>query len=202
MRNKLWVLLVLFALSLAAGCSRSDESATALPDQVPQLTHTVEPIETPDSEVIDPMPVCPPANGQGTISPDITIHSITFVVNGVEQVLRNGDTLDARVGDQLEVREVVICAGSFSGNGGEACVDFAPIDQSGQEIMSEHAGTHIVQVTSGFISIPGPSHIWTLAESWGQITAVLNHWAQGGTEDIECANGRCEHDDWAIITLR
>jgi hypothetical protein len=202
MRNKPWVLVVCFALSLAAGCSRSDESVTALPDQAPQPAHTVEPIQTPDSEMIDPVPVCPPASGQGTVSPAITIYSITFAVNGVEQELRDGDTLDARVGDEIEVREVVICTGSFSGSGGEACVDFAPTDQSGQEIMSEHAGTHMVPVTSGFISIPGPSQTWTRAESWGQISAVLNHWTREDTEDIECANRRCEHDDWATIVLR
>jgi len=202
MRNKPWVLVVLLALSLAAGCSSSDESVIVLPDQVQRPTHTVKPIQTPDSEMIDPMPVCPLASGQGTISPDISIYSITFVVNGIEQVLRNGDTLDASVGDGIEIREVVICAGSFSGNGGEACVDFAPIDQSGQEIRSEHAGTHLVQVTSGFISIPGPSHTWTRAESWGQISAVLNHWTGEDTEDIECANRRCEHDDWAAVILR
>jgi hypothetical protein len=202
MRSKPWVLLVLFALSLAAGCSSSDESVTALPGQVRQPTHTVKPIQTQDSEMIDPMPVCPPANGQGTIPPAITLYSITFVVDGLEQVLRSGDTLDARVGDEIEVREVVICAGYFSGSGGEACVDFAPADQSGQEIMSEHAGTHMVQVTSGFISIPGPNRIWTRTESWGQISAVLNHWTREETEDIECANRRCEHDDWAAIILR
>jgi hypothetical protein len=202
MRNKPWILVVLFTLSLAVSCSRSSGSVTAILDQVTQPTHTVEPIQTPDSENIDRIPVCPPANGQGTISPAITIYTITFVVNGVEHVLRNGEALDTMVGEEIEVKEVVICTGSFSDNGGEACVDFAPIDQSGQEIMPEHAGTHMVQVTSGLITIPGPSHTWTRAESWGQISAVLNHWPREDTEDTECANRRCEHDDWATIILR
>lgn len=202
MRNKLWVLVVLFALSLAAGCSRSDESVTALPDQVPQPTHTVQPIQTPPSGMIDPLPVCPPANGQGTISPAITIYSITFAVNGVEQVVQHGDKLEAMVGDEIEIRDVTICTGESHDNAGEACVHFWPIDRNGQEIMSEHAGTHMVPVTLGFTSLQGPEHTWTLAESWGQISAVLNHWLPEGTTDDDCANRRCERDDWATIILR
>lgn len=194
--------LVLIIFSLAVGCSKSNESSPAISDQVTQATRTVEPIETQDSENWDRISVCPPANGEGTISPAITIYSITFVVNGVEQTLRHGDTLDAIVGDEIGIKEVVICTGSYSGNGGEACVDFAPIDKNGQEILSEHAGTHMVQVISGFISIPGPSHTWTRDESWAQISAVLNHWAREKTEDTECADKRCEHDDWATIKFR
>ena len=202
MSNKLWVLVLFLAVSLAGGCSRSDTPSTVQPDQVPQLTHTVELTQTPDSETIDPVPICPPANGQGTVPPAVTIYAITFVVNGVEQVLRNDDTLDAEIGDRIEVREVVVCAGSFSGNGGEVCVDFAPTDQSERAIMSEHAGTHMVRVRSGFNSIPGPTHTWTRAENWRQVSAVLNHWTREDTKDIECANGRCEHDDRATIKLR
>lgn len=204
MRSKIGVLVVLFVILplFAMGCRRSDETVTTSPTQVPQLADTLEPTETLELESIDSTPVCPPAEGKGTISPAISIYSITFVVNGAEQVVYDGDTLEAMVGDEIEIREAVICAGSFSGSGGEACVDLAPVDQSGQEIMSEHAGTHMVPVITGFTTIPGPSHTWTRAESWARISAVLNHWTREETEDVECANRRCEHDDWAIIELR
>lgn len=204
MRSKIGVLVVLFVLLplFAMGCSRSDETVTTSPTQVPQLADTLEPTETLELESIDSTPVCPPAEGEGMISPAISIYSITFDVNGAEQVVYDGDTLEAMVGDEIEIREAVICAGSFSGSGGEACVDLAPVDQSGQEIMSEHAGTHMVPVITGFTTIPGPSYTWTLAESWVRISAVLNHWTREETEDVECANRRCEHDDWAIIELR
>ncbi len=197
MKKKIWLLVVLLVLSISTIQSWSAETVVALPTQTLQPTDTLVQTET-----IDPKPVCLPARGEGTISPAVSIYSITFIVNGVEQVVRDGDTLEAMVGDEMEVREVIICVGSFSGNGGEACVDFAPVDQSGQEIISEHAGTHMVQVNTGFISISGPSNMWNLTESWGQISAVLNHWTQEETENVDCANRRCEHDDWAIIELR
>ena len=147
--------------------------------------------------------ICPPTNGEGTVSPDVLIYSITFVVNGVEQLLHDGDTLQATLGDTIEVSDVIICAESFSGDGGDACVDFVPVDiKTGEEIISEHAGTHMVELTSGYISIKGPSYAWIFTENWGQISAVLNHWPRQNTEDDECANKLCEHDDWAIIDLR
>jgi hypothetical protein len=155
-----------------------------------------------ESERIASTPVCPPAEGEGTILPAIFIYSIAFIVNGAEQVVRDGETLQAMVGDEIEIREIVICARSFAGSSGEACVDLAPVDESGQRIMSEHAGTHLVPVAAGFAAIPGPSRKWTRAESWERISPVLNHWAPEETEDVECANRRCERDDWAIIELR
>jgi hypothetical protein len=204
MRRKIWVLVALFVplLLLSVAFDRSNETATISLPQVSQRAEALESTETLVSERTDSMLVCPPAEGEGTISPAVSIYSITFVVNGAEQVVYDGDTLEAIVGDEIEIREAVICAGSFSGSGGEACVDLAPVDRSGQEIMSEHAGTHMVPVITGFTTIPGPSHTWTLAESWVRISAVLNHWTQEETEDVDCANRRCEHDDWAIIELR
>lgn len=204
MRRKIWVLVVLFVplLLLATGFDTGDETATTPLTQVSKLADTLEPTEILVSERTDSTPVCPPADGEGTISPAISIYSITFVVNGAEQVVHEGDTLEAIVGDEIEIKEAVICAGSFSGRGGEACVDLAPVDRSGQKIMSEHAGTHMVPVITGFTAIPGPGHTWTLDESWVRISAVLNHWTLEETEDIDCANRRCEHDDWAIIELR
>jgi hypothetical protein len=204
MRRKIWILVAFFVplLLLAADFDTSDGTATTSLIQVSELADTQEPTETFVSEKNDSTPLCPPADGEGTIFPAISIYSITFVVNGAEQVVYESDTLEATVGDEIKIKEAVICVGSFSGNGGEACVDLAPVDQSGQMIMSEHAGTHMVPVITGFTAIPGPSHTWTLEEKWMRISAVLNHWTLEETEDIDCANRRCEHDDWAIIELR
>jgi hypothetical protein len=135
----------------------------------------------------------------GTISPAISIYSIVFIVNGLEQVVRDGDMLQALPGEEVQVREVTICVGSFSGNGGEACVDFAPVTRGGQEIVSEHIGTHTVRVAPGFMSISGPDHGWAIGENWKHISVVLNHWPPGGTEDLGCGSGRCERDDRIII---
>ena len=198
-RNGVWVLVVWSLLSLAAGCSRSDETVTAPPTHMPQPTAPLEPIAMPDSGMNGATPVCPPARGEGTVSPAVSIYSITFVVNGLEQEVRAGDTLQALPGDELEVKEIAICTGAFSGNSGEVCVDFAPVDQSGEEIMSEHEGTHMVRMIAGFITISGPSHTWTIGENWQQIAAVLNHWPPEDTEDLSCGNRRCEHDDRIII---
>jgi hypothetical protein len=116
--------------------------------------------------------------------------------------MRDGDVLQAMPGDEIQVREVTVCAGSFSGNGGEACVDFAPVTQSGQEIGSEHGGTHTVPVTPGFSSLSGPDHRWTIGENWDHISAVLNHWPPEGTEDLDCGSGRCERDDRMNVGFR
>jgi hypothetical protein len=204
MRRRIWILVVfpMLVLLLAVGCNGSDEAVTPSPTQVSQHAGALEPTQTLESERNDSTPVCPPTEGEGTISPAVSIYSITFVVNGVEQVVSDGDTLEAVVGDEIAIREAIICAGSFSGSGGKACVDFAPVDQSGREIVSEHAGTHMVPVVTGFTTIPGPNHTWILAENWVRISAVLNHWPPEDTEDVDCANKRCEHDDWTIIMLR
>lgn len=202
MRNGAWALVALCMLSLTAGCGRRDATVTALPTHMPQPTDSQEAAATLDSASIDPTPVCPPASGEGMIPPAVSIYSITFVVNGLEQVVRGGDALQASPGDEVQVREVTICAGPFSGNGGEACVDFAPADTSGQEIVSEHSGTHAVRVTPGFISISVPSHTWTIDEDWRHISAVLNHWPAEDTEDLDCGGGRCERDDRIIVGFR
>ena len=163
--------------------------------------------DTPESTTLsdlvatDPTTACPPATGAGTVAPAVAIYSITFVVNGVEQVVRDGDTLQALSGDEVQVREVTICAGSFSGNGGEACVDFVPVSQSGQELVSEHGGTHTVSVAPGFTTISGPSQAWTVGESWREIAVVLNHWPPRNTEDFSCGGGRCERDDRVVVGL-
>ena len=201
-RKGVWAFLVLTVLSLVAGCSGSDGTATALPNPMPESTASLGPTAMPDSATHEPTPVCPPAGGEGTIPPAVSIYSITFVVNGLEQVVRAGDTLQASPGDKVQAREITICAGAFSGNGGEICVDIAPVDQDGQEIMSEHEGTHMIRTNPGFLTISGPSHTWTVGRNWRQISAVLNHWPPEDTEDLSCGNGRCEHDDRILFRLR
>ena len=146
-----------------------------------------------------PAPICPTARGSGTILPAVSIYSITFVVNGVKKVVQAGGALEAVPGDQVQVRDVSICAGSFAGNGGEACVDFAPADKSGQEVVSEHKGTHLVQVATGLIMISNLDFAWTVDEGWSGISAVLNHWPPEDTRDLGCAGGQCERDDQMLI---
>ena len=201
-RSEVWFLVTLLVLSLAAACSRANGIVTALPTQLPQSSVPLEPTAMLDSEVVDSTPACPAARGDGTVSPDVSIYSITFAVNGLEQVVRAGDTLDAMPGDELEVREITICTEDSLANRGEVCVDLAPLDQNGQEIMSEHKGTHMVRMVSGFMTISGPSFTWTVGENWRQISAVLNHWPPEDTEDLDCGNRRCEHDDRIVIDLR
>lgn len=202
MRNGVWIMVAFSVLSLAAGCGRSDETVTAVPTRRPQPIDTLEPTTVLDSGTMDPVPVCPPAKGAGTIPPAVSIYSITFVVNGLEQAVRDEDTLEALPGDQVQVKEVTICAGPFSGRGGEACVDLAPGTQSGQEIASEHRGTHTVRVTPGFRTISGPEHGWIIGENWRGFVAVLNHWPPEDTGDLSCSSGRCERDDRIIVEFR
>jgi len=202
MRNGVWVLVVLLVLSLVAGCSRSGTTATELSPHMPQPADALEPASTPDLATVGSAPACPPATGEGTVSPAVSIYSIVFTVSGAEQVVRDGDVLQALPGEQVQVREVTICVGSFSGNGGEACVDLVPVDQSGQEIASEHRGTHTVSVTPGFTSISGPDQGWIIGENWRNIAAVVNHWPPDGTQDLGCGGGRCERDDRTVVGLR
>ena len=149
MKNEVLALVTLCMLSLFAGCSTSSAPAAAWQTDVLQPTDALETEVTPYQVTDGSVPACPPARGEGTISPAISIYSIVFVVNGVEQVARDGDMLHASPGEEVQVREVTICVGSYSGNGGEACVDFVPVTHSGQEIVSEHGGTHTVRVAPG-----------------------------------------------------
>ena len=199
---RIWIFVVLSVLLIAAGCSRSDATMKTIPAHMPQKNVAPEPSVTLESVASDSTPVCPPARGEGTISPAVSIYSITFVVNGLEQTVRAGDMLEALSGDKMSVREITICSDALSGNGGEVCVDFAPIDKNGKEIMSDHGGTHMVQMISGFMTISGSSHNWIIDENWQYISAVLNHWPPVDTIDLDCANGRCEHDDRIIIGFR
>ena len=189
------VLVAFLLFFLAVSCSSSGGPAVPPPTNTSQPTASQEPLAEPDLAPEDPPPVCPPARGEGTVSPAVSLYSIAFVVNGVEQDVRSRDSLLAQPGDEVQVREVTICAQSFSSNPGETCVDFAPVTRSGQEVASEHIGTHMIRVITGFFSIPGPNEKWTIDQDWGYISAVVNHWPPEDTKDLGCASGRCEHDD-------
>jgi hypothetical protein len=202
MRNEVRVLVVLSIVSLVTACGGGDETMTALPTRTPQPAVLPEPTATPDPGAESLPPACPEAIGDGTIAPAVSIYSTTFVVNGVEQVVRDGEALQAAPGDEVHFTEATICAGSFSGNGGEACVHLAPVDRSGTEIASEHRGSHTVPVTPGFFSVPTSGEAWTVGEDWAHIYAVLNHWPPQGTQDPACGDGRCERDDWIVVGLR
>jgi hypothetical protein len=122
-----------------------------------------------------------------------------FFVNGSEVVVRDGDGLRVQPGDLVRVDDVTICVGAFSGNGGKACVDIAPVSADGQDVTSQHQGSHLFDPTPGLMSISGLDFGWVIEEGWGSLSAVLNHWAPTITEDTACADGLCESDDWMII---
>ncbi len=144
---------------------------------------------------------CPPANAEGTVSPAVAIYSITFLVNGVEQVVRDSNALQALPGDQLLVKEVTICSGEpFEGNGGSVYVEFDPVDQNGQVIAPEVKGTQAVRVSSGFTTIPGPDS-WTI-DNWRHLSVNSVHYPPGGgTQNPNCEGGICEVDDRVIVGL-
>ena len=196
MKNLMCLLVVSVAFSLVIGCDGNGAPTAPLPTRTPQPANTPAPMQTTS------MSACPPANAEGTVPPAIAICSITFTVNGLEQVMRDGDTLQASRGDEVQVKEMAICAEPFSGNGGEACVDFVPVDHNGQEIVSERRGTHAKKITSGCKSVPGPDGMWTIGENWRHISVVVNHWPPGGTDDSSCAGGLCERDDRVTVGLR
>lgn len=151
-----------------------------------------------DTELSD----CLPANPGGTVAPAIAICSVTYRVNGTEQVVRDGGRLEGSVGDEVQIGDIAICVGSFVGDGGEACVDFVPRDGEGREIAAGRRGTHLARVSGGCQSIPGPDGTWTIDSEWKSISAVLNHWPPGRTEDLSCADGLCEHDDRLMVELK
>jgi hypothetical protein len=186
---------------LLAGCGAEPWAPAPAPTVIPPATYSPMVATTPfhpDSAT----PICPPADGDGTVPPAISIYSITFLVNGAEQVLLDGDDLEALPGDRVEVREAVICSAPFSGDGGEACVDLVPVGQSGEEIASEHAGSHLVQAMPGTTTLPGPERVWTVSESWRGFSAVVNHWPGVETLDLGCASGDCERDDRMSVPIR
>jgi hypothetical protein len=93
----------------------------------------------------------------------------------------------------------ILALGWPGGSGGQACVNFAPTDENGQEIMSEHKGIDRLPVIPGLMIISDLNFTWTVGENWSGFYAALNHWAPIETQDLGCANGHCEGDDWLIV---
>jgi hypothetical protein len=122
------------------------------------------------------------------------------LVNGREQTIRDGRTLEALPGDEVVVTETEICAPETAGGRGDVCVDIAPLDGESEEIRAQAGGTHMQPAPWGFVTVPGPPTVWTLGEDWKGFVVVLNHWA-AGTTDAGCAEGKCERDDSMTIPL-
>lgn len=187
-----WICLLLLVV-LTAGCGGNADQASTMP-----------PAATPDPtrpSTTTASPSCPPVDGVGTVAPALAIYSITFLVNDREQVVRDGETLDAAPGDIVRFVEVEICAHPFTGAGGDACVEVAPIGRDGGTLWAQGRGTHTQPVRSGFGRIPGPDQTWIVEEDWQGVSAVLNHWPPEGTTDAGCGPGRCERDDFLTIPL-
>jgi hypothetical protein len=186
-------------------------TSTAIPTNTPILTPTPTaiPTNTPSpTPTLTPTPTCPLADAEGTIPPAVAISSITFIVNGVEQVVDDSGSLQASPGDQVRVREVTICpVDPFEGSGGQVYVEFDPVDQNGQVIASEVKGSRAVGVTPGFTSILGPDYTWTIGDNWRQISVSSVHYpappqtTENSTCEPETPN-ICEIDDRIIVKWR
>jgi len=146
---------------------------------------------------------CPTmADAEGTASPAVAISSITFIVNGDEQIAHDFGSLQVSSSDRLEVKEVTICVDSFKDMGGAVFVEFDPVDQGGKVIAPEVRGTRSVAVIKGFTTIPGPDCTWTVGENWRHISVVTVHWPPGGgTQNRHCEDGGCEVDDRMIVPI-
>ena len=186
MRARLTGSLVLVVLAAGCGDGNALSTATAV-------------VSTPTATTAA-TPACPPADGVGSVPPAVSIYSITFLVNGREQVVHDGRTLEAAPGDEVLVAEVEICANEAGGGRGEVCVDVAPLGRDGEEIRSQAGGTHQQPVPSGFATVAGPPTVWTIGEGWQGFAVVVNHWVGGGS-DAGCAEGRCERDDYMRVPL-
>ena len=146
---------------------------------------------------------CPSADAEGTVSPAVAVSSITFVVNGVEQVVDDFGSLQVSSGEQVEVKEVTICVDPFGGKGGQVYVEFDPVDTDGAIIEPEVKGTRGVPVTAGFTTIPGPYYTWTIGDNWRHISVVTVHYPPGGgTQNPNCEGGACEVDDRVIVPIQ
>lgn len=135
------------------------------------------------------------------MAPAVSIYAITFMVNGSEQVIRDAQPLLAEPGDQVSISSADVCAVAAVDRRGEVCVEVAPVRAGGSLIRSAAWGSHQRPVTSGFMTLSGPSITWTIEEDWGGFEAVANHWVAGVTEDAGCADRRCERDDYMTVPL-
>lgn len=201
MRNLISSTLAVLLTALSVSCRPGlmDATSSALS---PSQSADAQQAQLLDASTASSTPACSPTSGEGTVAPAITIHSITFLVDGAELTLADGDVLPAVPGSEVRVVEVMICVGDFATNSGEACVDFAPTKESGEEVSAEHAGTHLVPLSPGLITVPGPDHSWSIAEDWVGMAAVVNHWPGMATEDDACAQGQCERDHQLILPIR
>lgn len=189
---KIWILIVLgfFAATLLTGCQGGiDEGALAGSRGLGS------------SDEVDDTPDCPPPDGVGTVAPGISIASIVFTVNGARQRVQDGESLQAQPGDEVRVQEVTLCVGSFSADGGQACLDVVPTTAGDQDVGSEHKGSHMFAISPGSMTITNLDFGWTVREDWEGLSAVLNHWTPTTTQDLACASGGCERDDWMTIAF-
>jgi len=187
---------------LIIGCDGREVTESALPSPVQETFVSSAPAATPQASTVNPTFDCPPARGEGTISPTVTIYSITLLVDGQEYIVQADDVLPLKPGAVVQVTEVTICANTFSGSGGAACVEFTPLDQSGQEILAEQQGTHTVPVNPGLFVFSNIHYSWIIDPDWNGFSAVVNHWTLEKSQDLACANGRCEQDDRVFIEFR
>jgi hypothetical protein len=201
MKNLISFTLAVLLAALAVSCSPGGSGVTASALSASQQADAQQ-VPLLGTNTAAPASACSPTPGEGTVAPAISIHSITFLVDDVELTLSDEDMLPATAGSEVKVVKVKICVGAFKANGGEACVDFAPIRESGEEVSAEHAGTHMVPLAPGLITLPGPDRSWSIDESWVGIAAVVNHWLGVKTEDHECAEGQCERDHQLVLPLR
>lgn len=197
MRRWGWVLL----LALAAACTAGGASTPPEHDVGPAPAGPSELRSTPKVASPEPAPRCRPPDGSGTVSPNLSITSITFMVNGVEQVIAPGGAVAASPGDRVRLAGATLCSEPYSGDPGAACVDVAPLDEDGEEVQAEHLGTHMVPVSPGSIHLRGPAGGWTVEEGWTGFSVVLNHWPPVNTRDQACAASGCERDDQVMIAI-
>lgn len=144
---------------------------------------------------------CPQPGGNGTVDPAVSIYSMVFEVEGMEHEVLPGESLPVQPGDEVRLVEVTLCAGTYTGNPGEVCVDLAPLTAGGEILSSQHVGTHMGVIASGRITLAGPAYSWTIEENWVGISLVVNHWTPDRSGDPDCAGGKCEQDDWLTISL-
>jgi len=151
-----------------------------------------------------PLPsTCPSVNAEGTVPPSVAITSITFIVNGDEQIVANQYMpLQASPGDEVKIKEITVCVEPFDGESGSGYVEFDPLDQNGQVMALEVKGTRSVRIASGFTIIPGPDYAWTIGDNWRHLSVVTVHYPPGGgTQNPNCEGGFCEVDDRMIVPI-
>lgn len=146
-------------------------------------------------------PACPPAGAGGTIAPAIALYSVTFVVNGVDQIVDDSDnSLQVSKNNQVTVKEVTICVAPFEGSGGTFYVEFQPYNIEDQLIDDRVVLPH-QDTASGFISIPGLDYTWAIGDDWQKISVLSIHFPPGGTQNPDCAKGTCEVDDRLVVEV-